>query len=201
VWLWLLLGCLLAIAFACDGVAIAAVRPLHNSRLHDVLDHSIRWLGNGKFQIPALLLTAGLSIAFTRQLRNAVARAAAWALLAFAVSGAISGILKVAVARPRPWVEPAYAASWQDHFRGGYQSFPSGDSTTAFAIALTLGSFFPALRVPLLIAACAVAAGRVIVGVHHPSDVVAGAMLGTAVAQAVSRSATKRARQGTGAAA
>ena len=200
-WLWLALGSMLATAFACDGVVMAAVLPLRHSGLHDILDHTIRWLGNGKFQIPALLLAAGLSMAFTCQARNAVSRAAVWALLAFTVSGAIAGILKVIVARPRPWVQPAYAASWHDRFLGDYQSFPSGDSATAFAIALTLGNFFPALRIPLLIAACAVAAGRVIVGVHHPSDVVASAMLGIATAQAVVRLAARRARQGADAAA
>jgi membrane-associated phospholipid phosphatase len=198
---WLLLGCMLAVGFGCDAAVMAAVHPLHHSRFSDFLDHTVRWLGNGKFQIPALLLTAGLSIAFTRQVRNAIARSAAWALLAFAVSGIAAGIVKAVVGRARPWVVPAHARDWHDHFRGDYQSFPSGDSTTAFAIALTLGSFFPSLRVPLLIIACIVAACRVIVGAHHVSDVVAGAALGIATAQAVTRFARDRARQGASAAA
>jgi undecaprenyl-diphosphatase len=41
----------------------------------------------------------------------------------------------------------------------------------------------PAL--PVLLAAAALAAARVVVGVHYPADVLAGALLGTAVALAV----------------
>jgi len=58
-------------------------------------------------------------------------------------------------------------------------SFPSGHSTTAFAVALSLGSFYPEIMPVLLILAANVAASRVIVGMHFLSDVVVGSGIGS----------------------
>lgn len=61
-------------------------------------------------------------------------------------------------------------------------SFPSGHSTTAFAVALALGSFYPEVMPLLLLLAANVAISRVVVGMHFLSDVLvgsgAGALLG-----------------------
>jgi len=61
-------------------------------------------------------------------------------------------------------------------------SFPSGHSTTAFAVALSLGSFYPEIMPVLLVLAANVAVSRVVVGMHFLSDVLvgsgAGALLG-----------------------
>jgi len=57
-------------------------------------------------------------------------------------------------------------------------SFPSGHSTTAFAVALSLGSFFPEILPALLVLAANVAVSRVIVGMHFLSDVIVGSGLG-----------------------
>ena len=63
-------------------------------------------------------------------------------------------------------------------------SFPSGHSTTAFAVALSLGSFYPEIMPLLLILAANVAISRIVVGMHFLSDVLvgsgAGALLGYA---------------------
>ncbi len=57
-------------------------------------------------------------------------------------------------------------------------SFPSGHSTTAFAVALSLGSFYPEIMPLLLLLAANVALSRVIVGMHFLSDVLAGSGMG-----------------------
>jgi len=77
-------------------------------------------------------------------------------------------------ARPRD-IEPhcwAHVAT-RDRF-----SFPSGHSTTAFAVTLSLGSFYPEIMPVLLALAANVAISRVIVGMHFLSDVLAGAGMG-----------------------
>jgi undecaprenyl-diphosphatase len=68
-------------------------------------------------------------------------------------------------------------------------SFPSGHSASAAAFAVAVGDLLPALRLPLRIAAGAVAFSRVYTGVHYPSDVVVGALAGALLGRWVSRMA------------
>ncbi len=62
-------------------------------------------------------------------------------------------------------------------------SFPSGHSAAAFAFATGVGHVMPRAAVPLRALAALVAYSRVHTGVHYPGDVVAGSLIGTAVAQ------------------
>jgi undecaprenyl-diphosphatase len=78
-------------------------------------------------------------------------------------------------ARPRD-IEPH---CWAQIVTRDRFSFPSGHSTTAFAVAVALGSFYPEIRVLLLILAANVAVSRVIVGMHFLSDVLVGSAMGS----------------------
>jgi undecaprenyl-diphosphatase len=61
-------------------------------------------------------------------------------------------------------------------------SFPSGHTITAFAVAICLSAFYPALLPALLFCAVSVATSRILLGMHFLSDVVVGALIGTGLA-------------------
>jgi len=62
-------------------------------------------------------------------------------------------------------------------------SFPSGHSASAFAFAVGAGQVIPAAGAALAIPASLVAYSRVHTGVHYPGDVVAGSLIGVALAK------------------
>lgn len=64
-------------------------------------------------------------------------------------------------------------------------SFPSGHATTAFAAAVLLGLWYPRWAGVFVGLAVLVGLSRVLLGAHFPSDVLAGAVLGSGVAVAV----------------
>lgn len=104
-------------------------------------------------------------------------RRSEWARAALAVGGAhaLNVLLKRIVRRPRPLLEGLPALSKT----ASAMSFPSAHTTSSFAGARAYSAFLPAP--PLYAAAGAMALSRVFLGVHYPSDVLAGALLGTAV--------------------
>ena len=63
------------------------------------------------------------------------------------------------------------------------RSFPSSHPAAAFAFATGVGHVSPTAAVPLRALAVLVAYSRVHTGVHYPADVLAGAVMGTALAQ------------------
>jgi membrane-associated phospholipid phosphatase len=73
-------------------------------------------------------------------------------------------------------------------------SFPSGHSAAAFAFATGVASVLPIAGLPLRGLAALIAYSRVHTGVHYPGDVVAGALLGTALAQATTYALDRRDR-------
>jgi undecaprenyl-diphosphatase len=66
-------------------------------------------------------------------------------------------------------------------------SFPSGHSTTAFAVAVSLGSFYPETMPLLLALAANVALSRIVVGMHFLSDVLVGSGMGAVLGYAAFR--------------
>lgn len=92
-------------------------------------------------------------------------------------------VLKLALAVPRPDVGVRLAIPFDDPTD---PSFPSGHATRAFAAAALLAMRARSWRwgAPLLAYAVAVSLSRVYAGVHWPSDVLAGAILGLAWAYA-----------------
>jgi undecaprenyl-diphosphatase len=88
--------------------------------------------------------------------------------------------MKPLVDRPRPFETLSDA----DPLLGGTlgSSLPSGHAATSFAGAVVLAYLFRRGLPLFLVLAVAIAYSRIYLGVHYPSDVVAGAALGAAVA-------------------
>lgn len=83
--------------------------------------------------------------------------------------------------RPRPYIRnPLIIPCISKESSAAY---PSGHTTHARILALTLAEIFPERRVALLKRADDIALSRVIGGVHHPSDIVAGKKLADVLAQ------------------
>jgi undecaprenyl-diphosphatase len=108
-------------------------------------------------------------------------RAVALLLVAFAGGQALSLLLKRGYGRPRPDLVPHESIVYT-------ASFPSGHSMMSAVIYLTLGALLarvlPRRRMKLLVLTCALGAtlltgvSRVYVGVHWPTDVLAGWAIG-----------------------
>lgn len=64
-------------------------------------------------------------------------------------------------------------------------SFPSAHATASFAAATAMSRFAPELKPALFGAATAMAVTRPYLGMHYPSDVVAGALLGSVLGRIV----------------
>jgi len=107
------------------------------------------------------------------------------AALAAAVGIGIFLRLKKATGRKRPCAFAPHC--WATLLPPDQFSFPSGHTITAFAVALTLAHFYPALAAGLLFCAVSVAASRILLGMHFLSDVAAGAAIGAILSFAITR--------------
>jgi len=135
----------------------------------------VSWLGNGILWyvlMLALLVTHGSD--------------AALPVLHMAFVGAVCTasykMIKRGTLRPRPFQalrSIAAGAPVLDTF-----SFPSGHTLHAVAFTLVGCGYYPALAVVLVPFTLLTAAARVVLGLHYPSDVLAGAAIGAAVALA-----------------
>ena len=100
-------------------------------------------------------------------------------LTAFAIERPLYFLLKNTLKRRRPPdIIPDFTSivNPSDEF-----SFPSGHTMAAFVLAGVCVTIFGAIASPLYLWACLVAISRVILGVHFPSDLVAGAIIGTVI--------------------
>lgn len=125
-----------------------------------------------------VVLLAGLFLARGRLASPAVRRGVVSAAFSAGLALALAKVISDVVARQRPFVDHPHAAHLFVKHAADY-GFPSDHTSGAFAIAVAL---LLRARIPGIVAlvlATAIGIGRVMIGVHYPSDVLAGAVLGT----------------------
>lgn len=112
-------------------------------------------------------------------------------LAAHLFATALRGMIKHAVDRTRPDVAAeegrGYEMTKGKRFESDYNSFPSGHSAGAFAVARAVGREYPAAAWPALAAATAASAAQVLRSRHFTTDVLAGAAVGLLAEAAVNR--------------
>lgn len=128
------------------------------------------------FGIPIILLFVAL------RMKNTCLRQDAFMILiAVAISAVLANILKYAFDAPRPFQIYPFIVKLSN---AGSPSFPSGHTADAFAFAVAVVLVFPKWYYifPTLIWALLIGYSRMSLGVHFPSDVLAGAVLGAVTA-------------------
>ncbi|MEI8135112.1 MAG: phosphatase PAP2 family protein [bacterium] len=95
----------------------------------------------------------------------------------YLLSVMISNLLKYLVNRPRPHITYHFI---QKLSGAGSSSFPSGHTSDVFSIAMIISLLYPRrlVVVPIFVWAILVGYSRMDLGVHYPSDVVGGALIG-----------------------
>ena len=140
-------------------------------------------------QLQLRLLCAGVFVAGLVRADGRMMRAAARMLLAHEVATLAKGVMKRQVDRRRPRSTAARKASkpHKGHsLAKEKQSFPSGHSAGAVAVASAFAAEYPEHAAPALGAAGAVALAQVPTAAHYPSDVIAGSAIGAAASGALS---------------
>jgi undecaprenyl-diphosphatase len=91
------------------------------------------------------------------------------------------GVLKRSFVRERPFIR--HSGIWQAAVPLDRYSFPSGHTLHAVSFAWQASVHFPELAWVLLPLALIIASSRVVLGLHYPTDVLAGAFIGACIAE------------------
>jgi membrane-associated phospholipid phosphatase len=143
-------------------------------------DGFFRFISNSEpyimFALPVGIATTGFIKHDKTMIRNAYT-----GLAGLAVTGGITLVLKYAVDRERPFVT---YPDIEQKAKAGSPSFPSGHTSSAFSTATSVSLAYPKwyVIVPSYAWAGTVGYSRMHLGVHYPSDVLAGALIGSGCA-------------------
>jgi membrane-associated phospholipid phosphatase len=109
--------------------------------------------------------------------------------IAIALPSLFDTIVKRLIGRARPYIGPRDNPFFYKPFSWSpeYASMPSGHATTAAAAAIAVGAIWPRSRIVMWAYALTIMFTRVAINVHHPSDVMAGGLVGVIGALMVRR--------------
>ena len=174
--LFLLFFCLLAVTLSAQNIDINLLKPINKNET--AFKNKYLELNASSVSALSVGIPAGIAIAGFIQHDKKLQRDALYMGGAYIVSGIITQATKRIVDRKRPFETYSFIITRDDE-SGGF-SFPSGHSSAAFCTATSV-----ALRyrkwyfvVPSYLFATSVAWARMYQGVHYPSDVLAGALVG-----------------------
>ena len=158
-----------------DAAELKLCRYLNrSSRLSLVRDafRAVSWLGDG-------WIWYGVMLALPAAFGLDGVQAALHMALTGAAGVLVYKLIKNRAVRERPYITHSAiecASAPLDRY-----SFPSGHTLHAVSFTVLLASYFPEWTVPLATLALLIAFSRVILGLHYPTDVAAGATLGAAL--------------------
>lgn len=152
----------------------------NHSGLNDSLASGLEKFGNGSYEMGLLGFYGGLCYLANRKDGP---RTAALGLQAFLAANAAGTLVKVSSGRARPYSDKGKGIFRPFKMKTAYTSFPSGHTTSAFAIASVFSRRCdsPFLSMSVYVLAAGTALQRIYEDKHWASDVFAGAALGTAV--------------------
>jgi undecaprenyl-diphosphatase len=136
---------------------------------------AVSWLGNGIFWY-------ALTLALLARAPRENALPVLHMLFVGVVCTAAYRMLKRGTLRPRPYQSLAGVAAGTAPLDA--YSFPSGHTLHAVAFTLVALAYWPWLASLLVPFTLLTAGARVVLGLHYPSDVLAGALIGASVASA-----------------
>ncbi len=168
-----------ATALPAQGVDFRLLKHLEERRT-PAMTHVMSWTSNSLVLTPAVPI--GLSVAGWAAGKRDMLHAGCMTGLSFATALVLTEGLKWTVQRPRPYL--AYPDALHPVRTTIGYSFPSGHTSLTFATATSLCLCYPEWYViaPSVIWAAGVGFSRLYLGVHYPSDVLTGALIGAASA-------------------
>jgi membrane-associated phospholipid phosphatase len=185
------LSCLIFTVYTTGALAQSKIQQFDDRIMIDLADHRTEektgimlFLSKtnqvGSIGIPAGLLVGGI-IGKDREMRDN----ALYVASSTAISWGLTELVKHIVKRPRPFIQnirivPVYRAMGT--------SFPSGHTSSTMATATSLAIAYPKWYViaPAFLWAGSVGYSRMYLGVHYPTDVTGGALLGAGTAVSLS---------------
>lgn len=154
-----------------EGGVLLWIQEALRGPVQDALVMAFTSLGNSGI----LFIAVGVILLLFKKTR----RVGMAALLALLIGYLITNLtLKPLVSRPRPWLDVEGLINLVGE--SAYRSFPSGHSTSAFAFAFALlfGAPKKWMKWVAMIVAVLMALSRLYVGVHYPTDIVGGLLVG-----------------------
>jgi membrane-associated phospholipid phosphatase len=157
---------------------ISILRLIHHHRIEAVDQVLYYFSFSATFVSIGILLTV---LAVSIKKRSKPLRVVFYKMLTvFLVAAAISLTLKTIIPRERPFITYPDIEKLSE---AGNSSFPSGHSIEAFAMAVALSILIPKRKyfIPVFAWATLVAYSRMALGVHYPSDVMGGIIIGSLI--------------------